>query len=210
MLSTLRMNLKLSAYELLEGHFDFNRSPLAPTCSKLDIHEKPQQMRYWEPHGNQAWYTRPELENYRCYRVCIPETRGERIADIVECFTAFSEISFESSANQSIRIAKELSIILKPPQSPEPFVKFSNHNMEAMSQLKAIFRQAVMPPQPTVTPKIQARVPLPASPMRVVPCTTPAPPHRVSTATHVTDTITLNNKPTGPALITHEEEETDT
>ena len=78
MLCALHMNPKLSVYELLKGNFEFNSSSLAPPISKVVIHEKPQQWKFWAPHGNQAWYIGLELEHYQCYRIYIPETHLHR------------------------------------------------------------------------------------------------------------------------------------
>ena len=84
MLCTERTNPKISAYELLEGQFGYNRSPLELPGSKVIIHGKPQQLKSWAPHGNQAWNIGPALEHYLCYMVYIPETHGECVSDKVD------------------------------------------------------------------------------------------------------------------------------
>ena len=58
--------------------------------------------------------------------------------------------------------------------------------------------------------KIHPRLPLLSAPMRMVPCTKLVPPLRVGTAQRVPSIITTDNKNTGPAFITQEEEEMDT
>jgi hypothetical protein len=46
-----RINLRMSAYAQLNGHFDFNRTPLAPLGTRIIAHEKPDQRASWNPHG---------------------------------------------------------------------------------------------------------------------------------------------------------------
>ena len=47
MLHAARMNPKILAYELLEGHFDYNIPPLASHGRKVIIHKKLQQKKSW-------------------------------------------------------------------------------------------------------------------------------------------------------------------
>jgi hypothetical protein len=43
-------NPKISAYTILEGTFDYNKTPLAPPGTKVIIHKKPLQRKTWDPH----------------------------------------------------------------------------------------------------------------------------------------------------------------
>jgi hypothetical protein len=69
---------------MLDGTFDYNRTPLAPPGTKIVIHEKPNQRRTWDPHGIDGWYLGPATDHYQCYRVFVNKTRGERITDTVK------------------------------------------------------------------------------------------------------------------------------
>ena len=42
---------RVSTYAMLEGNFDFNKTPMVPPGTKVIIHEKPLQCWRWEPHG---------------------------------------------------------------------------------------------------------------------------------------------------------------
>jgi hypothetical protein len=81
-----RRNPKISAYNMLEGTFDYNKTPLAPPGTKVIIHEKPQQPKTWDPHGTEGWYLGPAMEHYRCHRVFTNKTKAERITDTVKFF----------------------------------------------------------------------------------------------------------------------------
>jgi hypothetical protein len=81
-----RRNPKISAYNMLEGTFDYNKTPLAPPGTKVIIHEKPQQRKTWDPHGTEGWYLGPAMEHYRCHWVFTNKTKAERITDTVKNF----------------------------------------------------------------------------------------------------------------------------
>jgi hypothetical protein len=63
MLRTLHINPKLSAYSQLFGHFDYNKTPLAPLRTKVVIHERPQQRRTFGDHGREGFYIGPGMQN---------------------------------------------------------------------------------------------------------------------------------------------------
>jgi hypothetical protein len=44
-----RINPRMSAYAQLNGHFDFNRTPLAPPGTRVIAHDKPDQQASWDP-----------------------------------------------------------------------------------------------------------------------------------------------------------------
>jgi hypothetical protein len=58
-----RMNPKLSAHAQMHGHFDSNRTPLAPPGIRVRVHLKPSERTTWSPHGTDGWYTGPALES---------------------------------------------------------------------------------------------------------------------------------------------------
>jgi hypothetical protein len=60
-----RINPRMSAYAQLNGHFDFNRTPLAPPGTRIIAHEKPNQRASWDPHGVDGYYLGPALDHYR-------------------------------------------------------------------------------------------------------------------------------------------------
>jgi hypothetical protein len=56
----------MSAYDQLNGHFDFNRTPLPPPPgTRIIAHEKPDQRAPWDPHGLDGYYLGPALDHYR-------------------------------------------------------------------------------------------------------------------------------------------------
>jgi hypothetical protein len=81
-----RVNPRMSAYAQLNGHFDFNRTPMAPPGTRVIAHEKPDQRSSWDPRRVDGYYMGPLLDHYRCYQVHTTKTKGTRIVDTVEFF----------------------------------------------------------------------------------------------------------------------------
>ncbi|KAI2490112.1 Reverse transcriptase (RNA-dependent DNA polymerase) [Fragilaria crotonensis] len=79
-----RLNPKLSAHAQMHGHFDCNRTPLAPPGIRVLVHIKPSERTTWSPHGADGWYTGPALESYRCYTVWLWKL-ATRICDTLTC-----------------------------------------------------------------------------------------------------------------------------
>ena len=74
MLSPSGRNPKISAPAMLEGKFDFNKTPLVPQENKFTVQEKPNIRGTLGQHGVQGWYIGLSVENYRCYKVYISNT----------------------------------------------------------------------------------------------------------------------------------------
>ena len=54
-----RLNPKMAAEAMLNGPFDFNRTPIAPLGTKFLVHEKPAVRGTWAPRGVVGWYVGP-------------------------------------------------------------------------------------------------------------------------------------------------------
>ena len=83
LLQTSRINPHLSAWAQVHGQFDYNRTPLAPPGTCVQIHEKPDLRGTWAPHTVDGWYLGPATLHYHCYCVWVIETSAEHIAATV-------------------------------------------------------------------------------------------------------------------------------
>jgi hypothetical protein len=81
-----RSNPAISAYEALNGPYDWNRYPLAPLGCKAVIYEDASTRGSWAPRGVDGWYLGPSKDHYRCHHYYIPETRAYRISGSSELF----------------------------------------------------------------------------------------------------------------------------
>jgi hypothetical protein len=163
-----RRNPKVSAYTMLEGTFDFNKTPMAPPGTKIIIHEKPQQRNSWDPHGAEGWYIGPAMEHYRCYRVFTNKTKAERITDTIEFFPEHTSLPFMNSNDIAIKAANELITTLQNPLPATPFAQVGNQQLEALQQLAELFKTQhhntdkrlprVREPSPAPLPRVVNRI----------------------------------------------------
>ena len=136
LLQPSRLNPKLSAYAQLEGAFDFNRTPLAPPGTRVIVHEKPNQHRTWAPHGIDGWYIGPALDHYQCYRVWIPSTHAERIADTIQFFPTLLCTPTLSHRDDTLQAARKLTHALQNLNNANPLSQLFDDQLRALHQLR--------------------------------------------------------------------------
>ena len=69
LMQSSHFNPLLSAYAQVQGHFDYNRNPLALPGIKVMTHVNPDVRGSWDDHAVETWYTGPVMYHYRCYRI---------------------------------------------------------------------------------------------------------------------------------------------
>ena len=150
MLRPTHANPNISAYNQLEGVFDYNATPLAPLGCKVLIHEKPDRRASWAAHGIEGWYIGPAMEHYRCHKIYVPATRKERTSDTVEFFPAYTKVPFANSAERAIIAAKELTEALTTDLPPTVTNFVGTEQLRAIHQLADIFRKYAKNIKPTI------------------------------------------------------------
>jgi hypothetical protein len=200
LLRPARINPRLSAEAILNGAFDYNRTPLAPPGTKVIVHENPTQRKTWAAHGIDGWYVGAAPEHYRCHRTYIPETRQERIGRTVEFFPHNFAMPALSSADAATAAARDLIFALEHPGPASPFGVVAPQ-AAALRRLADLFLHHTTPASPT--PAVSPRVALqpPTAPAARVgtqhqPAMTPAAPFAPT-------------RPDGPALILDDDAPTD-
>ena len=78
-----RKNPAISAYQHINGVFDYNKTPLAPLGCAVEMHESTNRRRTWDPRSLSGWYIGTSTEHYRCHKIFCKRTRSERISDTV-------------------------------------------------------------------------------------------------------------------------------
>ncbi len=92
LLRTSRKNPDISAYEALNGPYDWNRNPLAPPGCKTIIYKAPAVQGSWASCGTDAWYLSPSKDHYQCNLFCVPETRAYQVSGSVELFPQHCQV----------------------------------------------------------------------------------------------------------------------
>ena len=151
-----RLNPKMAAEAMLNGPFDFNRTPIAPLGTKVLVHEKPTVRGTWSPHAIDGWYVGPARQHYRCYKIYVPSTKGIRHSETVEFFPYQVTMPATSSADLAIETAKDLTHILRNPAPATPFEHYGTETSIALAKLADIFNQL----KPIQTPRQQTKPPI--------------------------------------------------
>ena len=73
-----------SAYEAMNGTFNFTKTPLAPPGTKVVIHDKSSKRASWAYHGQVGFYIGHAPKHYRCMRCYIPSTKQEQISNTIQ------------------------------------------------------------------------------------------------------------------------------
>jgi hypothetical protein len=92
LLRASRINPSISAYEALNGPYNWDRYPLAPPGCKAVIYEAPAVRGSWASRGTDAWYLGPSMDHYRCNLYFVPETRAYRISGSAELFPQHCQV----------------------------------------------------------------------------------------------------------------------
>jgi hypothetical protein len=148
LLRTSRINPSVSVIAHLFGQFDSNRTPLAPPGTRAVAHVKPKARKTWDPHGEDAWYVRPKMDHYRCYRVWMTGTNKTIIVDTLEFFPQHVKMSHLSSSELAIQAARKLTFALRNPAPAAPFAHISHEQHEAMHRLAKKFKDIADPEPP--------------------------------------------------------------
>ena len=159
---------------------------MAPPGEKVLIHETPQQRRTWDFHGKEGWYIGTAPLHYQCYRIYIPETRGERITKTVQFYPYNGATPAMSSANAATDVARRLADALANPALASPFSCFGAQTTDAIRKLADIFAttgaQPPNPTPPTRHTRVTVQIPrlkhttYPQAPPRVPPAVPPSRP----------------------------------
>ena len=134
-----RCNPTKSAYEILEGNFDYNKTPLAPPGTKVLMFNAPLIRKSWDPHCEEGWYVGPALNHYRCFTIIAKATSATRIVETVHFLPKYVKVPAPNTAEELIIAAKELTEQMKTPAQQKNFEKIGQQQYEAIKKLQTIF-----------------------------------------------------------------------
>jgi hypothetical protein len=163
-----RLNPKLSGHaQMFFGHFDYNRTPIAPPGIRVIVHEKPSKRATWSPHGVDGWCVGPALESCRCCTIWIAETRSLRICDTLSLLPTKVTMPLASS-NDLILVG--IQDILRALRNPTPSYRLdplTGSHVDTLKILSELVTGLVPDPKPVLATK-----PAPVPHLRVA---TPSP-----------------------------------
>ncbi len=94
MLRALQIDPSKSAYEILNGLYDWNNCPLAPLGCKAIVYKDGDTCGSWVSRGVNAFYLGPAKDHYRCNNYYIPKTRAYRILGSTELFPQHCQLPY--------------------------------------------------------------------------------------------------------------------
>jgi hypothetical protein len=115
-LNLLRQSNKtpsISAYQHVNGNFDYNKTPLAPLGCAVEMHESTNRRKTWDPHSLSGWYLGTSTEHYRCHKIFCKKTRSERISDTVFFQHRYITQPIITPEDQVIKAVGDLSSALR-------------------------------------------------------------------------------------------------
>ena len=128
-----RINPRISAEAILNGQFNYNRTPLAPPGTRVIVHNAPSVRKTWDTHGVDGWYIDGSTKHYRCHKCYIPKTRAERIARTVEFFPYLYDMPTPTSAKAACDAVVQLTSALLNPHPATPFAPVPEEQMVSIS-----------------------------------------------------------------------------
>ena len=81
-----KINPRISAYTMVDGHYDYLKNPIAPVGCKVVVHERPMNRGSWSDRGTDGFFLRMAPNHYRNFTCYIPSTKGIRTSNTVEFF----------------------------------------------------------------------------------------------------------------------------
>ncbi len=73
----------VSAYQYIQGSFDYNKMTLAPMGCAVQLHESCERQGTWAENTTDGWYLQTSPEHYRCHKIHVKKTNSERVSDSV-------------------------------------------------------------------------------------------------------------------------------
>ncbi len=86
LLRALQIDPTISAYEILNGPYDWNRYPLVPLGCKAVVYEDGDTRGSWESRGVDAFHLGLAMDHYRCDHYYIPDTQAYHISGSSKLF----------------------------------------------------------------------------------------------------------------------------
>ncbi|KAL7503323.1 hypothetical protein ACHAXN_001123 [Cyclotella atomus] len=142
LLRTSRVNKHLPAYAVLEGPFNFNRTPLAPPGTKAIIYNDPSSRTSWGPHGEDAYYVNRVPEHWRCYKFFVPDTKAFRISGAAKFFPTHCKMPAVDPGD-TVRLAAQDLITALNNLNPNAPIDLEPRHSQALRDLSNIFQQSI-------------------------------------------------------------------
>ena len=131
-----KLNPKVSAYTLINGTFDFNKTPLAPAGKKTIVHDVATERASWAQHGSRGFYIGPALNHFRCYKNFMVKTKAVRISNTVEFFPVTCQNPQLTEQEKINILLQDLIAILSNPTRNVPSIEYGDDLNNALRTMQ--------------------------------------------------------------------------
>ncbi len=150
MMRASRINQTISAYEQLNGSYDWNRYPLAPLGCKAVIYKDGNTRGSWASRGVDGWYLGPSMDHYQCSLFYVPETRAYRISGPAELFPQHCQIP-------NMPLHQHLRALTDELQDTTAVAVSTSKGRRQLKLLQSNLQAILNPPALTATPRTELR-----------------------------------------------------
>ncbi|OEU20461.1 hypothetical protein FRACYDRAFT_181335 [Fragilariopsis cylindrus CCMP1102] len=133
-----RINPLISAYTLIHGEFDFNRTPMAPVGCKVIVHDRRGERGSWSNHGSHGFYIERAPHHYRNYTCYMRDTKQNRISNTVEFFPSQCSLPKVTPIDRLALVLQDLHQVLSQPPSDFPFLNQGTDLHTAITAIQKI------------------------------------------------------------------------
>jgi hypothetical protein len=147
----------MSAWEHLNGPYNFDATPMGPPGCRIISHAKGSTRRSYDFRGNSGFYVGPSLEHYRCYKVVKSSTQHTVVCDTVVFQHPTLSCPELSPEDRIIHCLRALTKAIKSDRSPDS----TQAQLLAIESLRAIFT----PSRPAPTAIISTSTAIPSPPI---------------------------------------------
>ena len=140
---TARKDPTKSAYEALQGPFDYNKTPMAVLGTKALAFIDPEDRAAWQAHGVDAFVAGRCPLHYRLLEFFNPKTRAYLKTGTYKLYPRHSKVPSISKADRTLLVAQEMLTKLQIATSKQATEKMQ-HN-QALRKLTKILQQGKLP-----------------------------------------------------------------
>jgi len=113
LLRTSRWNSTKSAYEEMEGEFDFNRTPISILGTKALAFVDPDERASWEAHGVDCYVTGRCPDHYPLLKFCVTHTKGVRKTGTYRLYPTNCKFPLILEADRTLLAAQQFFQLIK-------------------------------------------------------------------------------------------------
>ena len=147
----------VSAYQYVRGIFDYNKTPLGPMGSAVQMHESRDNRSTWAERSIDGWYLGTSQEHYRCHIIHVKKTNSERISDTVFFKHKYITQPTLTPVDTVVKAIDDLTCALKGARNTQGMQQIERLKMidELLNKIPSNLTEMSDPPTKTPIPRVE-------------------------------------------------------